>query len=571
MNVSVKNHLFKCLIAGFLLLTGCSWWQVRPPTQPHVILISVESLNFEMASCLDDTEDREGFDDLCNEALRFTHFYTTSALSQSAIATLFTGLNATEHKVFTNGNQGLSPVFSTLAEKAIGKGYRTAFFSGGPPILAKSGLHQGFEIFDDDFLRDGRFYRPVHENLERALNSITQAPSEASFTGVFIPDLQFSYVRTFSEDGKEREKSISAQKHEVGETLKWFFGELKKRNVWDNSYIILLGLNGDASLSRKNVLWHENLFRENIHTPLFIKVPKKVKLETNSFDALVSMQDLGKLLPEIFSAKDPQAVVDFLSQWKDQAHRFIETRSDWRAWWFSMPRDRAIRTYDYLIFPQPKISIYHTLVDKSESIPLSDDQVGQESLRWQQYRNNDPYVESNPVHKDLYSFIEFLHSERRGNHSDFLNRLIPQRGSYSAKVAADKALVYRDWTYLQKYLERTPMTPSCERLFNGKPKSKDFQNCRDPLFLALLDWEKKLAAEEGLFMEKSFIRKFRAFILQKQVAYLNLFVELNWDVDVLKTVGPSPAELYLSLPTKTHLRKKIEEYKVPLSASFPQQ
>jgi hypothetical protein len=569
MNVSVTNHLFKFLLPGFFLLTGCSW-QARPSKQPHVILITVESLNFEMASCLDDTEDTGGFDQLCSEALRFTHFYTTSALSQSSLATLFTGLNATEHKVFTNGNQGLSSTVSTLAEKALIKGYRTAFFSGGPPILAKSGLHQGFEDFVDDFMRENRFYLPVRDNLEKALGSLRQSPTEPSFVGVFIPDLQFSFVGTFSDDGKEREKSINAQKQEVGESLKWFFAELKKENLWDNSYVVVLGLNGDATLSRKNVLWHENLFRENIHTPLFIKMPTNVKFEANSFDALVSMKDLGLLLQEMIGSKDAQAVATYMTQWKDQAQRYIETRSDWRSWWFGLPRDLAIRTYDYLIFPQSKMQIYHTLVDKSESIPLSDEQVGKEIQRWQQYRSSEAPTENTVGHKDLYAFIEFLHVERRGRSSDFLSRLVPQRGSYSAKVAADKALIYRDWAYLQKYLEASPLTPSCERLFYGKAKQKDFQNCKDPLFLSLLDWEKKLGAEDGLFMEKSFIRKFRTFILQKQVAYQNLFLELNWDVDMLSTVGPSLSELYLSLPSKNNLRKKIEEYRVPLYASFPQ-
>ena len=282
------------------------------------------------------------------------------------------------------------------------------------------------------------------------------------------------------------------------------------------------------------------------------------------------MQDLGVLLQETLASNDPQIIVTSLSQWKDQAQRFIEIRSDWRSWWFAMPRDRAIRTYDYLVFTQPKISIYHTLVDKSESIPLSDDQVGKEALRWQQYRSADPQLETDTVHKDLYAFLEFLHLERRRNGSDLLGRLIPTRGSYSAKVAADKALAFRDWAYLQKFLETSPMTPACSRLFNAKPKTMDFRNCKDPLFLSLLDWEKKLGAEDALFMEKSFVRKFRSFILQKQAAYQNLFLELNWDVDVLDTVGPSLTELYLSLPTKNNLRKKIEEYRVPLYATLPQ-
>ena len=54
----------------------------------------------------------------------------------------------------------------------------------------------------------------------------------------------------------------------------------------------------------------------------------------------------------------------------------------------------------------------------------------------------------------------------------------------------------------------------------------------------------------------------------KQIAYLNLFLELNWDVDTLSMLGPSMTELYLHLPEKAHLKKKVEAYKIPLTVGF---
>lgn len=577
MNLSVTSLLYKSLLLSSFLLTGCNWLQGRRNQQTHVIFITVESLNFEMASCLDDAEDTEdGFDELCREALRFTHFYSTNPMSQSALATLLTGLDSNEHKIFTNGNQGVPYTISTTAEKARARGFRTAFFSGGPPILAKSGLAQGFEDFDDDFISGGRLYKPARENFERVINNIEQFGSEKSFVGVFVPDLQFSYLTTVADDGKEREKSILGQKQEVGESLKWFFNELKEKKLWDNSYVIVLGLNGDASTSRKSVLWHENLFRENMNVPLFVKMPKAVELESTSFDSLVSMKHLGLLLQQVIVAKEPKQVMDYLAHWKDQAGQFVETETAWATWWFDLPMNLGVRTYDYLIFPRQNMRIYHTLVDKSESSPLSVHQVGKESSRWLQFRNEEPAQSILSINKDLYAFLEFLHTERQTRYSDFLLRLDSQKKNpFSRKVAADRAIKEKNWPYLQSYMETLSLNPACERLFQGKQKQRDYQRCKNShqpsLFFSLIEWEKNFGKEENLFLEKTFIRQFRNHIRYKQTAYVSLFLELNWDVNVLDSIGPSLTELYLSQPSKAQLRKKIEEYKVPLYASFPQE
>lgn len=569
-----RGPLYRLILLFFFLLTGCERWQGSASQRNRVIVIAIESLNFEMASCLDDSDADDGFDELCQNALRFTHFYSSNPLSQSAMASLLTGLDVQDHKIYSNGNQGIPHTLNTLAERALSLDYRTAFFSGGPPILAKSGLHQGYEEFDDDFLREGRLYRPARENLERAVNWMMDVPKEKALVNIFLSDLQFPFIGTFAPDGKEREKSVTAQKNAVGVALKWFFNELKEKKLWDHSYVVVLGLNGDASNLRKNVLWHDNLFRENIHVPLFIKLPTTIKTRMDSVDSLVSFADVGQLLELMVTSKSTLGVENRIARLKNESHPFIETRSDWRSWWFMQPGLFAVRTYDYLVFPMQKMVIYHTLVDKGEITPLSSAQVGKENIRWLTYQGGESSESATDINADLFAFLEFLHNERQAKNVGLLSQLSPSFNTltFSLKVAADKALHNRDTVYLQKYMETSPFSLGCQKLYNDKKKQKETRHhCKDSLFLALLDWETALGGDSFSSLEKNFIRLFRAHIQNKQTAYVNLFLELNWDVNVLEFIGPSLTEIYLSQNEKAHLRKKIEEYRVPLYASLPQE
>jgi arylsulfatase A-like enzyme len=106
------------------VLAGCSWQGRR---DPGTLVIAVENLGFDSISC-----EAEDFRTFCEEGVRFTHAYTTSTLSQAAMASLFTGLYPLEHGVRTNGANHLPAHLVTVAEAAAARGTRTALFSDFP-------------------------------------------------------------------------------------------------------------------------------------------------------------------------------------------------------------------------------------------------------------------------------------------------------------------------------------------------------------------------------------------------------------------------------------------------------
>ncbi|MGE0528868.1 MAG: sulfatase-like hydrolase/transferase, partial [Bdellovibrionales bacterium] len=152
-----------------VLMSSCD---LNRESRPSVLVIAVEGLGFESLNC-DSVEsgdlNLEGLRAFCEEAVRFTHAYATSTLAQPNLASLMTGLYPLDHGVRHNGSDFLSARFKTVAEGALTRGYHTSFISGGPPVWRKSGLAQGFEVFDDSIdLAPGLYYRPAEEVFQLA-------------------------------------------------------------------------------------------------------------------------------------------------------------------------------------------------------------------------------------------------------------------------------------------------------------------------------------------------------------------------------------------------------------------
>ena len=118
-----------CFIAMlFIFNGGCQW---APSSEPSVLVIAVDFLGYELISCEDNNTPSayKGFEAFCSESVRFTHAYTPSTMSTSALASIFTAKYPIDHKVLHNGKQFLSANHETIAEVAKIKGYNTSFFS----------------------------------------------------------------------------------------------------------------------------------------------------------------------------------------------------------------------------------------------------------------------------------------------------------------------------------------------------------------------------------------------------------------------------------------------------------
>ena len=257
-----------------LLLSSCIFQESRSPS---FLILVVDSLGFDSVSCYQDDVpvQRSGFNLFCQSSIRFHHAYTPSVLAQPALASLLTGLYPYEHGVWSNGSHFLSSQFKTLPEEAIKRGYRSSFFSGGGAIWRKSGLSQGFNVFDDNIqLSFQRVYRPAQENIQLFLKWLDQIGNKQPFFSIlYFPDLQFPVPSLDKKVGDLQSLQFHSRQNVLDQALYYLVQELKKRKKWHFTYVVLMGTKGQEQYQsfRQDEIPPWSLFSDNTQISLFIK------------------------------------------------------------------------------------------------------------------------------------------------------------------------------------------------------------------------------------------------------------------------------------------------------------
>ncbi|NJL25006.1 MAG: sulfatase-like hydrolase/transferase [Calothrix sp. SM1_5_4] len=363
-------------------------WLRTPKGEPALrLVIAVEGLGFETLNCeVDDGESSvEGFNAFCAESVRFTHAFAPSTMSQATMASLLTGLYPVDHQVRNNGGDFLSARYKTLAEVALSRKYRTFFVSGGPPIWRKSGLAQGFEIFDDNMeIEPGIYYRPAEEVFRQLMQWIDRDLGGQSFmAAAFLADLQFPEIMTRTSDGVIREKSAQGQLEEIGESLGGLVRFLKARKRWNSTNVVLVGLNSLSRFPTDEDPLPLSLRSDSVQVSLFIKPARKER--DNPFqwtvDRDVSLVDVGHTMfhwlggdapSASLSQVQPRSLASALNKpepnWKED--RLILTETAWPDWLEGGGVRWAIRQNQFLYIHDKRPLIFNTLTDRMESLPL---------------------------------------------------------------------------------------------------------------------------------------------------------------------------------------------------------
>ena len=424
----MKKHFsiffFCCVIkATVLLLSSCTFQEFRSPS---FLILVVDSLGVDSVSCNQDNRpvQRSGFNLLCQSSIRFHHAYTPSVLAQPALASLLTGLYPYEHGVWSNGSHFLSSQFKILPEEAIKKGYRSSFFSGGGAIWRKSGLSQGFEVFDDNVhLSWKRIYRPARANIQLFLNWLDQSGKKMPFFSIlYFPDLQFSLPALEKKVGDLQSIQLGSRQDALDQSLYYLIQELKKRKKWHFTYVVLVGTKGQEKYQsfRPNEIPSWSLFSDNTQLSLFIKGPSKFrqKARYGNVNTPVSLVDVGwtlfdllgstvlqknkttffqqKLFPVLslknYLTQDSlnqqttrgtklQQGLDFLPLQKESlslakqenvfSARALLMESGWPLWRKKSLSRFAIRKGHYLFIYDEKSQMYNSLTDRQELHSLS--------------------------------------------------------------------------------------------------------------------------------------------------------------------------------------------------------
>lgn len=587
----------------FILLTLLSLVQLscKKNDRASVLVIAVDELTMTDVTCNQEDKSGSGFQMLCNESVRFTHAFTPSTLTVPTLASLLTGLYPYQHKARHNGGPGLAAEMELASEIAIKQDYRTSFFSGGAPVFRRSGLNQGFELFEDNLLPSfSSLFRPFNKNAEAFLNWLSQeVDSDPFFTVIYAPDLLFTTTETTTILGETRNLSFESQIDELDESLFNLFQHLKDRQRWDSTTVFLVGLNGHTTNDRPVEVSRNNLHGENTQVALLIKPSQKRKRDEAihwKIDQNISLVDVGRTLFELLgesvvdnnSASFPAySLIDLLknpnSSWSEDRPLLME--SSWAQWRKAGPLRTGVIAGHVLYINDESPRLYNTLLDRFESnpLPLLQESILPTTQKIQSLMLKNQFPSFIPLNKEWTSKLSIPYSRWMRNDQEpsllkdlkkltFANPQSIDLPNWTAQIA----LNLKEWDTLKqlgtKYnvplwqfvaeknlnIKDARINDSCLLLLASQNlETESLKTCADPLFLELVDWIR--AEDRGLSKEvqrKRFERSFKNYMLDQYIQRANIAAGLIWDTSKDNLFAPSRTEIVLHLREYSKIRNQ---------------
>ena len=120
-------------------------------TQANVVVISVDTLRRDHLAPYGAAFETAAASRLAREGVVFEHAVSQVPLTLPSHASLFTGLYPARHNVRDNGGFVLGNESTTLAERFMAAGYKTAAFVSAYVLHSSWGIGQGHETYDDFF------------------------------------------------------------------------------------------------------------------------------------------------------------------------------------------------------------------------------------------------------------------------------------------------------------------------------------------------------------------------------------------------------------------------------------
>lgn len=593
----MQFRLLLLILITCVLNIGC-----QNQTPPSVLVIAIEDLSSTDIPCTSErfTENLDsGFRTLCQESVRFTHAYTTSLMSAAGMASLFTGQYPLQHELRHNA-QFLKPQVRTVAEIAVEKNYRTAFFSGGAPLLRKTGLNQGFEVFDDEIVPFPELiFRPVKVTMARYFQWLEQNISSSTFSILYLPDLIFTQIQTQSKTGEPRAFSFDSQLEEVDERLHHLFQKLKQSGKWSQTHIFVVGLTGNSQSEREGELGPLNLHSENSQVALFIKPagPQRDADRAWTIDANVSLADLGATLVEILTQSKPitseqPQVMSLLPQLYDFREKIPQDRTiyietAWPLWRYDLPVRYALVKDKHIWIYDSETKIYNSLLDNFELNPMRANlfflEYFQKDLAYLRSQNILPFpglpekeIRNKSIHpsvwlrQDRQKILNQALLERAQKNPD--QRMLVNAYLKSAltlgEVEIPQSLLFqskkRDQFQDQIFLftEEGRKRDFCWGLLEKSVTTSEIKKCPDNLWTEFIQWIR--ADEFGIskeFQRKRFEQKYWYHHIDQSIAKQTLATQNVWDLNPKIEWLPTRTDFALSqsqfLKEKVHVDNSL--------------
>lgn len=388
------------LILLAVLLAGCS---PEPAPRLHdIVLVTIDTLRADHLSCYGyHRETTPTLDALAREGVLFERAITPIATTLPAHLSLMTGIYPHQHGYLTNSDAVASmfvpaPGSRPVAEVLRAAGYTTGAFVSGPTVTRATGIHAGFDHFDQhkiedpldifdhsrraaetialalDWLRQqgGRpvflwvhiwdphepnvplepwaSMFPSDEGLERLIDERRIDPAvlrerfpDVELARLFAPELlaDIRAQRPYELPPIDREavrdmlNRYDADVRYVDDQLALFFDALRALGRFDDAILTVTSDHGQA-LGQHDWLEHGRIQLDNTHVPLVMRFPAGLVDQPARVPRVASLVDV---MPTVLARLGAPALDEYLAQ--TEGEDLLSARFE-RSWAFSQRSER---------------------------------------------------------------------------------------------------------------------------------------------------------------------------------------------------------------------------------------
>ena len=335
-----KKRLIPIILAVFsaFVFTACGG---RKTDHFNLLVITLDTTRADGIGAYGNQDaSTPNIDRLAENGIMFQNCYTSVPLTLPSHCSLFTGRYPMAHKVRNNGNYYLPETETTLAEILKENGFHTFAFIASFTLLAKFGLNQGFEFYDETFRQKQTIINyhdeiPANEITKKFAAWLEKNNEKKFFTWLHFFDAHSPYQLHSEVDNKfsqsERlkyEGEIAYVDMHIGKIIRL----LEAKKVLAKTIIVIAGDHGEAFGEHKEFGHGIFCYEESLKVPLILYNPvlfaksRKIDSRVNLVDVLPSiLHYLAIKCPEKVQGKSFHNLVAGEKE-KQQRHVYFESR-----------------------------------------------------------------------------------------------------------------------------------------------------------------------------------------------------------------------------------------------------
>jgi choline-sulfatase len=380
----------------------------------HVLVWMVDTLRADRLSSWDPKTlvKTPGFDQLANEATRFSDTTVQGNFSLPSHSSLLTGTLPSVHRMYEDKDRLAEPL--PVVSQVFGKaGFATAIFSSNGYVSDKWGFKKGWDAYRN-FIREDKpnsaewvwkaakpwleeqvklgkrtfiyaatvdphvAYNPPEKFLKEYWSKPYKGPIKPILTSQQLYQIKVNKLKLNEEDKKYLEALYNAEVTQNDTTFLDVIADLKKMGIYDKTAIVVVSDHGDEFFDHGSVGHGHSLYQELVHVPLIVRYPplfpeaKVVSDNVELTDVYATLLDVAGVDPN--SESQGESLVGLAA---DDGPRMARPAV---AFHDGVIRSLAVGRWKLITWTGGRVALYDLAADPHEKRDLSGERPI--TLRW---------------------------------------------------------------------------------------------------------------------------------------------------------------------------------------------